>query len=103
MTAFLQTQDAGSVQQQQGSTSSESPVCCEGTEQHEEPISGYVTYTAEAPALHPAEQAAPQATPVALQAPFTHNQQQHTAAFAEAKVRFKCCVCFSLDTLFHRV
>ena len=140
------------MQQEQGCSTSQSTLCFEGTEQHEEPLSSYGTYTAEAPAQHPAElaaveadfptatpeqelclssspiadkqeQAAPQATPVTPQTPLTHQllqqqqqtaplsaqlplphaTQQHTAAFAEAKVHFKCCVCFSLDTLFHRI
>ena len=126
MVVFLQTQNASSMQQEQSCSTSQSTLCFEETEQHEKSLSGYGT---EAPPVHPAElaaveadfssttpeqelclsslpvadkqeQAAPQAILVTPQPPLAHQQQQqHTAAFAEAKVHSKRCVCILLKSV----
>ena len=104
------------MQQEQGCSTSQSTLCFEGTEQHEEPLCGYGTYTAEAPAQHPAElaaveadpltatpeqepclssppvaekqeQAAPQATPSTPQTPLTRQQQQQQHTAAFAEAK----------------
>ena len=131
MVVFLQTQDDSSMQQEQDCSISQSTLCFEGTEQCEKPLSGYGTeappvHPAELaaveadfssttpeqdlclsslPVADKQEQAAPQAILVTPQPPLAHQQQQqqHTAAFAEAKVHSKCCVCISLEELFHTV
>lgn len=55
MVVFLQAQDVTSMQQQQACPTSQSEICCEGSEQQEKHMPGYATCSVEAPAQHPAE------------------------------------------------
>ena len=55
MAVFLQAQDAFSLQQPQGCSTSQSQVWCEGTERHVKQMSGYDTSPFEAPAQRSAE------------------------------------------------